>query len=231
MATTHQREVLEKNLREYRKKWLGKSKGKSLNEADTRICVNDMLTDVLGYQMHEEIKTEYAIRGQYADYVIQLKRKKQFVVEVKAMEIDLNAKHLLQATHYAADEGIDWVLLTNGMSLELHRVIFSKPVSDVQIFKFDLSDLSQIERASDALVNLTKRAVEKGELEEYWKRFDALSPTKLVKTIYTEEIIGAIRRKIKKDCGMSFDQADVLNAVNDLVVLAHQDIQKPKKLK
>lgn len=231
MATTHQREVLEKNLREYRKKWLGKSKGKSLNEADTRICVNDMLTDVLGYQMHEEIKTEYAIRGQYADYVIQLKRKKQFVVEVKAMEIDLNAKHLLQATHYAADEGIDWVLLTNGMSLELHRVIFSKPVSDVQIFKFDLSDLSQIERASDALVNLTKRAVEKGELEEYWKRFDALSPAKLVKTIYTEEIIGAIRRKIKKDCGMSFDQSDVFNAVNDLVVLAHQDIQKPKKLK
>ena len=198
MATTHQREQLEKNLREYRKKWLGKSRGKSLNEADTRICVNDLLTSVLGYAMQEEIKTEYAIRGQYADYVIQLKRKKQFVVEVKAMEIDLTAKHLLQASHYAADEGIDWILLTNGMSLELHRVIFSKPVSDVQIFKFDLSDLSQIEKASDALVNLTKRAVEKGELEEYWKRFDALSSAKLIKTIYTEEIIGALRRKIKK---------------------------------
>lgn len=231
MATTHQRELLEKNLRDYRKKWLGKSKGKSLNEADTRICVNDFLTDVLGYQMHEEIKTEYAIRGQYADYVIQLKRKKQFVVEVKAMEIDLNAKHLLQATHYAADEGIDWVMLTNGMNIELHRVIFSKPVSDVRIFKFDLSDLSQIERASDALVNLTKRAVEKGELEEYWKRFDALSPLKLVKTMYTEEIMGAIRRKIKKDSGMNFDQADVLNAVHELVTCAHMDVVKPKKLK
>lgn len=231
MATTHQRELLEKNLREYRKKWLGKSKGKSLNEADTRICVNDFLTDVLGYQMHEEIKTEYAIRGQYADYVIQLKRKKQFVVEVKAMEIDLTAKHLLQASHYAADEGIDWILLTNGMSLEFHRVIFSKPVSDVQIFKFDLSDLTQIEKASDALVNLTKRAVEKGELEDYWKRFDALSPSKLVKTIYTEEIIGAIRRKIKKDSGMNFDQVDVLNAVHELVICSNKEVVKPKKLK
>lgn len=231
MATLHQRELLEKNLREYRKKWLGKSKGKSLNEADTRICVNDFLTDVLGYQMHEEIKTEYAIRGQYADYVIQLKRKKQFVVEVKAMEIDLNAKHLLQASHYAADEGIDWVLLTNGMALELHRVIFSKPVSDVQIFKFDLSDLSQIGRASDAIVNLTKKAVEKGELEEYWKRFDALTPTKLSKLIFTEEIIGAIRRKVKKDCGMSFEQGDVFTAVYDLVVSANPGIVKPKKLK
>jgi len=231
MATTHQREVLEKNLREYRKKWLGKSKGKSLNEADTRICVNDFLTDVLGFQMHEEIKTEYAIRGQYADYVIQLKRKKQFVVEVKAMEIDLNAKHLLQATHYAADEGIDWVLLTNGMNIELHRVIFSKPVSDVQIFKFDLSDLSQIERASDAFVFLTKRAVVKGELEDYWKRFDALTPTKLAKILFTEDIIGAVRRKVKNDCGMSFDQGDVFNAVYDLVASANPGIVKPKKLK
>lgn len=231
MATTHQRETLEKNLRAYRKKWLGKGKGKNLNEADTRICVNDLLTDVLGYAMQDEIKTEYAIRGQYADYVIQLKRKKQFVVEVKAMEIDLNAKHLLQASHYAADEGIDWVLLTNGAQIEMHRVIFSKPVSDVEIFKFDLSDLSQIEKASDALVNLTKRAVEKGELEEYWKRFDALSPTKLVKTIYTDEIIGAIRRKIKRECGMNFEQADVLSAVHDLIVSPNKEIVKPKKLK
>lgn len=231
MATTYQREQLEKNLREYRKKWLSKSKGKALNEADTRICVNDLLTTVLGFQIHEEIKTEYAIRGQYADYVIQLKRKKQFIVEVKAMEIDLSAKHLLQASHYAADEGIDWILLTNGMSLELHRVIFSKPVTDVRIFKFDLSDLSQIEKASDAIVNLTKRAVEKGELEDYWKRFDALSPTKLIKTIYTEEIISAIRRKIKKDNGMTFDQASVLDAVHDLVTCANKDTVKPKKLK
>ena len=122
-------------------------------------------------------------------------------------------------------------MLTNGMSLEMHRVIFSKPVSDVQIFKYDLSDLSQIEKASDALVNLTKRAVEKGELEEYWKRFDALCPAKLVKTIYTEEIIGAIRRKIKKDSGMNFDQVDVLNAVHELVVCSNKDVVKPKKLK
>lgn len=228
MATTFQRESLEKNVREYRKKWL---RNKSLNEADTRICVNDLLSKVLGYQIQEEIKTEYAIRGQYADYVIQLKRKKQFVVEVKAMEIDLNAKHLLQASHYAADEGIDWILLTNGAQLQLHRVIFSKPVTDVMIFDFDLSDLSQIERACDAMVNLTKRAVEKGELEEYWKRFDALTPTKLIKTIYTEDVIRAIRNKIKKESNMNFAPEDVLNAMHELIVNPCKDAVKPKKLK
>jgi hypothetical protein len=134
-------------------------------------------------------------------------------------------------THLFGDEGIDWVMLTNGMSIELHRIIFSKPVSDVQIFKFDLSDLSQIEKASDALVNITKRAVEKGELEEYWKRFDALSPVKLVKTIYTADIISAIRRKVKKDSGMNFNESDVLEAVHQLIVCDNKDAVKPKKLK
>ena len=72
---------------------------------------------------------------------------------------------------------------------------------------------------------------EKGELEEYWKRFDALSPAKLIKTIYTEEIISAIRRKIKKDSGMTFDQTSILDTVHDLITCANKDVVKPKKLK
>ena len=147
------------------------------------------------------------------------------------MEIDLSAKHLLQASHYAADEGIDWILLTNGAQIQLHRVIFSKPVTAVMIFSFDLSDLSQIEKACDALVNLTKRAAERGELEDYWKRFDALTPAKLIKTIYTEDIIRAIRNKIKKESNMLFAPEDILNAMHELIVNPCKDVVKPKKLK
>lgn len=46
-----------------------------VNESATRIMVNYFLTDVLQYLELEDIKTEYAIRGEYADYVIQIKRK------------------------------------------------------------------------------------------------------------------------------------------------------------
>ena len=134
MATEHQRAQLEKQLREYRKKYLGKNKPTDMNESGTRISVNEFLQDVLGYAFGDEIKTEYAIKGEYADYVIQLKRKKHFVVEVKAMEIDLNERHLRQALAYASNEGIDWILLFNGRQVQLYRVIFGKPIRTHLVF-------------------------------------------------------------------------------------------------
>ena len=124
MSTEHQRMQLEKHLREYRKKYLGKGHATDMNESGTRISVNEFLQDVLGYTFGDEIKTEYAIKGEYADYVVQLKRKKHFIVEVKAMEIDLSDKHLRQAMTYASNEGIEWIMLFNGRQIQFYRVIF-----------------------------------------------------------------------------------------------------------
>ena len=231
MATEHQRANLEKQLREYRKKYLGKGKASDMNEAGTRIGVNEFLQDVLGYSFGDEIKTEYAIKGEYADYVIQLKRKKHFVVEVKAMEIDLSERHLRQAMAYASNEGIDWILLFNGRQIQLYRVIFAKPMSNHLVFNYDLSDLSVMKAASNDLISLAKKSVEKGELEVYWKRHDALTTDSLIKTIYTEDVIKAIRLKVKKQSGISFDQADVLNAVHELIVRECRFAVKPRNLK
>ena len=75
MATDKQIQDLRELLKNYKKKYLRKEFNK-LNEADTRIMTNSFLTELLGYRELEEIKTEYRIKSEYADYVIQLKRKK-----------------------------------------------------------------------------------------------------------------------------------------------------------
>lgn len=230
MATEHQRAQLEKRLREYRKKYLTKKQNLELDESATRLMVNYFLTGVMGYVELDDIKTEYNIRGEYADYVIQLARKKHFVIEVKSIQIDLNERHLRQSTSYAANEGIDWIVLFNGKQIQLYRVIFAKPISVHKVFEFDLSDLSTIKSASENLIYLTKNAVAKGEMEMYWKRFDALTTASLIKTIYTADVIKAIRLKIKKNSGISFDQDDVLNAVHGLITKECEAV-KPKTLK
>jgi hypothetical protein len=228
MATEKQRADLEKRIREYRKKNLKKS---DYNESATRIYVNEFLQDVLGYTFDEEIKTEYAIKGEYADYVIQLKRKKNFVVEVKAMSIDLSEKHLRQAQNYAANEGIDWILLFNGQQIQLYRLLFTKPIRNQLVLDLDLGDITQMRVASEQLLPLTKHAVEKGELEEFWKRVDALKPVSLLKTIYTQDVIRAIRLKVKKQSGISFTQDEVLTAIHDLIHGGCMEAVKPKTLK
>jgi hypothetical protein len=44
------------------------------NEGDTRMLVNRILTDVLGYDEFGELTTEYSVKGEFADYGIRIDR-------------------------------------------------------------------------------------------------------------------------------------------------------------
>lgn len=223
MPTPIQIKQLETKLREYRKRYLPK-KFHTLDESATRIMVNSLLTQVLGYSELDDVKTEYEIKGAYADYVIQLNRKKCFVVEVKAISIDLNEKHLRQSEGYAANEGIDWAVLTNGRQVELYRILYTKPLNTIKVFSFDLTDITQLDEAAEALIFLTKKSVLKGELETFWKRTNALSRESLAKALYSKETAKLLRKSLKKDTGISFSVEDILVALQ-MVILEKQEVK------
>ena len=56
-------------IKDYKKRYLTKTLS-DLDESGTRIMINTFLTSILGYQELEEIKTEYMIKGTYADYIV-----------------------------------------------------------------------------------------------------------------------------------------------------------------
>lgn len=230
MATQNQKAQFEKRIREYRKRYLTKKENLKLNEQGTRVLVDHFLTDVLGYTDFEDIKREYVIKSEYADYVIQVARKKHFVVEAKSIQLDLNERHLNQSLAYAANEGIDWILLFNAKQVQLYRVIFSKPIRVHKIFDFDLADLSTISRASDNLINVSKIALQKGELEIYWKRFDALNTNNLIKMMYSKDVVNALRRTLKKNSGMYFNDEEMMSCIEQLILNSNPHI-KPKAVK
>lgn len=177
--------------------------------------INSFLTEVLGYRELDEIKTEYNIRGEYADYVIQLKRKKQFVVEVKSVQLDLNERHLRQSLSYAANEGIDWIILTNGRIFQIYRVVFNKPIRTELLASIDFTEAnsSDMKRYSEILVLFTKRGVEKDEHQTFWQRSIALSPDNLSKLLYSEDVIRHLKRELKKSSGISFDHEAIKAAL------------------
>lgn len=216
MATDNQLIDLKEKLKTYKRKYLRKEFNK-VDESGTRIMTNSFLTDVLGYKELEEIKTEYRIRGEYADYVVQLKRKKHFVIEVKSIQLDLNDKHLRQSLNYAANEGIDWILLLNGRQLQLYRVNFGKPISSTLIYSINFMDEASFKKCTDQLWFLTKRAVEKGELELFWKRTDALHPEHLAKLVYSDEIVKRLRNDLKNQTGIYFQLEDVAASLYDVI--------------
>lgn len=223
MATKNKIKEFEKRLKTYSKQYLRKQ-FRELDESATRLMVNNLLTTVLGYKELEEIKTEYRIRGEYADYIIQLNRKKQFVVEVKAIQLDLSEKHLRQSTAYAANEGIDWIILTNGKIIELYRVIFSKPINTKKIFAFDLTDQKQLNDSVQFLYYLTKKSIQKDELDDFYERFEALEPISLSNNLYAVEVIRFLKKVLKHKTRLNFSEEDILNSVHEIIVTKIESI-------
>lgn len=224
MATEAQLKAINDRLKDYKKKYL-RREFSALDESATRIMTNNFLTEILGYKELEEIKTEYRIRSEYADYVIQLKRKKHFVVEVKSIDIDLNEKHLRQSLSYAANEGIDWILLLNGRQIQLYRVNFGKPVTTTLIYKLDLLDKEDFKKCPTLLWYLTKKAVERGELETFWKKTNALDPVNLAKLLYSEEIVKRLRNDLKDQTGIYFQIEDVAESLREIIA---EKVEFPK---
>ena len=122
MLTPSKLTKLQTAIKAYNKTYLH-GKLTDLDESGTRLMINSFLTHVLGYLPIEEVKTEYMIRGTYADYVIQLNGTRHFLVEVKALSFALSEKHLRQAINYGANEGIEWALLTNGKCFDFYRIL------------------------------------------------------------------------------------------------------------
>lgn len=226
MPTQNQIKNLSGKLKEYRKRYMKKAYN-DLDESATRLMVNSLLTDVFGYTELDEIKTEYRIRGEYADYVIQLARKKHFVVEVKSIQLDLTEKHLRQSVNYAANEGIDWIILTNGKQIELYKVLFEKPINSRKIFNFDISNKDDFKKMSEFLVYLTKKSVEKNELTDFWKRFEALEPVQLSKNLYDVHVVKFLKKVLKKKTDLSFSEDDILDSIHKIIT-TKIDSNKPK---
>ena len=216
MPTNFQTQHTIKQLREYRKKYLRKEFAE-IDESATRIMVNSFLCDVLGYEELVDIKTEYRIRDTYADYVIQTARKKNFIVEVKAMQLDLNQRHIKQSVEYAVNEGIDWVILTNGRQINVYKVIFAKPIRYELFFDFDLTDLKSITKAGQMLVYLSKKSVLKNDLDQLWQRQAEISPEKLGKVVLQETFIKVLRREMKKSTKLHYTDEELYTALSELV--------------
>ncbi|MNT63757.1 hypothetical protein D3C72_2015990 [compost metagenome] len=86
-------------------------------------------------------------------------------------------------------------------------------------------DGDDLKKAPELLWNLTKKAVEKGELETFWKRTNALNPDNLSKLLYSEEIVKRLRSDLKDQTGIYFQIEDVAASLCQIIT---EKIEFPK---
>jgi hypothetical protein len=216
MLTSSKKTKMLTALKSYKKKFLDLNLSE-LDESGTRLMINHFLSDVLGYLHIEEIKTEYMIKGTYADYVIQTKGIRHFLVEVKALSFQLSDKHLRQTINYGANEGIEWALLTNGKNFDFYKILFNKPIESKKIFSVDLSETANIKVAIEQLQYLHKESILKKGLKLLWNKCEAVRPENVAGILYSKEVINTVKKLIKNKYGEKFGDEEILKSLQTIV--------------
>ena len=92
------------------------AKDRDVNESDTVSIIKDLLAEVFGYDKYLDVTSEFAVRGTFCDLAIKVENKVEFMIEAKAVGLDLKEGHLRQAIEYGANKGVQWVILKTAWS-------------------------------------------------------------------------------------------------------------------
>lgn len=178
---------------------LSAAKARDAGEADTATIVKDMLSEVFGYDKYSEITAEHAIKSTFCDLAIKLEGKLQLLIEVKAIGLDLKDNHARQAVDYAANQGVEWVVLTNGAVWRVYRVFFAQPISQEVVYECDLMSLNPKSRTQvEHLFLLAKEGQSKSVLDEFHAQRQAMSRYFLAAVVLSDPVIDVIRRELRR---------------------------------
>ncbi|MFH1001541.1 MAG: type I restriction enzyme HsdR N-terminal domain-containing protein [Bacteroidota bacterium] len=172
---------------------------KDINESDTVVIITDILSELFGYDKYSEITSEQAVKKTFCDLAIKIDGKVRFIIEIKAAGLDLKEDHIRQAVDYGSNAGVDWIILTNGSSWKIFKIIFSKPVSHEIVYEFDFTQLS-IKKESDLelLYYVCKESLGKSVLEDYHIQKQTFSKFFVGQLLISEPVSDSIRKLMKK---------------------------------
>lgn len=190
---------------------LADAKTRDLNESDTSIIVTDLLHDLFGYDKYSEVTREHAIRGTYCDLAIKLENTLALLIEVKAIGLELKDLHIKQAVDYAANQGIEWVVLTNAITWRAYKVTFGKPIDSELVVDLNLPALNT--RSDDDIEKLgllAKEGWQRANISDYFLQRQALSRFSIAALILSNPILDAIRRELRRlSKGVRIDEVEL----------------------
>ena len=191
-------ERLVKGIKKFHK-ILEDARSRDINESDTVVIITDMLSEIFGFDKYSEITSEFAIRGTYCDLVTQIDGDLQYLIEVKAVGVELKESFIKQAVDYAANQGIDWVILTNGIRWIVYKIAFTKPIDKDQVIRFNFNELNPKNKSHlEIMFCLSKEGCNKSVLDEYHSQRQVLNKYFIGSVIITDPMLNTIRRELKK---------------------------------
>lgn len=123
----------------------------------------------------------------------------QLLIEVKAIGLDLKDPHVKQVVDYAANKGVEWVVLTNGIIWRIYRVIFAKPIDHEVITEINLLDINPKNAGQlEQLYLIAREAWAKSTLSMYYTQLQATNKFTLAAVLLTDPVLDVMRRELRR---------------------------------
>ena len=214
---TDARERVRASLRKFSKP-LQDLVNRDANEGDTRLIVTDFLEHALGYDKYEELTTEYGVKGEFADYGIRIDKELIAFVEVKRVTTKLAAKHLRQVEMYAVNEGVEWMILTNGVEWRAYHLTGGLPVEIDLALEVNLLGEATPGQKANQLFYLSRESLKRRQIDDLWKARRAQSPKSLASVLGSDAVTDAIRKELRRSTGQNVERAEIARLLKETVV-------------
>lgn len=188
------------------------------NEGDTRLLVTDMLCEGLGYDKYADLTTEYQVKVDFADYGVRVDKQLVAFIEVKRCTQVLNEKHLHQVQSYAVNEGVEWMILTNGRNWQLWHMSPGLPVVMDTVLDIDLLSDEPVAKKAEAMFYMSREAFKRKAVDDLWKKKAATSAKAVAKVLLSDKIIEEIRKELRRLTGFNADAKAIADTLKNEVM-------------
>lgn len=192
-------------------KVLKKAFDSDINESDTVTIISDMLSEIFGFHKYSEITSEYAIKSTYCDLAVKINNEVKFLIEAKSISTDLKEVHMRQAIDYGAHEGIQWVILTNGIIWKIFNITLKKAVDYEQIFEIDFLNINpKTSKDQELLFLLAKEGLSRDAIDDYHEHVKIVNKHVISALLLEQSTLESIKRELRRlNPGLKVDVSEI----------------------
>jgi len=153
---------------------LDRHRKEDIKEYPTRTIFIDPLLQALGWDVRDpdEVQLEYpTIDGKSVDYAPKVNRKPVLFIEAKPLNDSLtDVKSITQVVGYSANAGVEWCILTNGVTYKVYRSTEKAEAPDKLLFEVSIdskeSEGRSVQQIAEQFNRFSRDAMARGVLDE-----------------------------------------------------------------
>jgi hypothetical protein len=119
---------------------------------------------------------------------------------------------------YAVNEGVEWIILTNGSVWQVYHTTGGLPVVIDLALDVDLLGDEQVGHKVNQLFFLTRESLKKRQIDELWKAKRATSPASLGQVLVSDNVAEAIRKELWRHTGHRVETLEIMRLLTETVL-------------